>query len=94
MTLVSNAAAISRSVQPSPASDVSALSRMRAFVINCADRLPELITASSRSRSSVLNFTTYFFAPVPVPATNHLHPRPGGGYRDSEMLPSFKDASD
>jgi hypothetical protein len=31
---------------------------MRAFVINCADRLPELITASNRSRSSVLNFTT------------------------------------
>src|SRR5277367_5641695 len=78
LTLVSNAATISRSVQPSPASDVSALSRMRAFVINCADRLPELISAASRSRSSVLNFTTYFFAPVPVPATNHLHPRPRG----------------
>jgi len=49
------------------ASEVS--SRMRAFVINCADRLPDLIIASSRSRSSALNFTTYFFAPVPVPAT-------------------------
>src|SRR5271155_2908782 len=78
LTLASSAAAISLSVQPSPASEVSAFSRMRAFVISCADRLPELITASSRSRSSMLNFTTYFFAPVPVPATNHLHPRPGG----------------
>jgi hypothetical protein len=48
LTLVSNAAAISPSVQPSPASDVSAFSRMRAFVINCADRLPDLIVASSR----------------------------------------------
>jgi hypothetical protein len=36
LTLVSNAAAISPSVQPSPASEVSAFSRMRAFVINCA----------------------------------------------------------
>src|SRR5271154_3077522 len=78
LTLASSAAAISLSVQPSPASEVSAFSRMRAFVISCADRLPELITASSRSRSSMLNFTTYFFAPVPAPATNHLHPRPGG----------------
>src|ERR1700690_2999267 len=78
LTLASSSAAISLSVQPSPASEVSAFSRMRAFVISCADRLPELITASSRSRSSMLNFTTYFFAPVPVPATNHLHPRPGG----------------
>src|SRR5208283_2755994 len=78
LTLVSNAAAISRSVQPSPASDASALSRILAFVISCADRLPELISASSRSRSSALNFTTYFFAPVLVPATNHLHPRPAG----------------
>src|SRR5208283_1711593 len=48
------------------------------FVISCADRLPELISASSRSRSSALNFTTYFFAPVLVPATNHPHPRPAG----------------
>src|SRR5208283_729135 len=59
-------------------SDASALSRILAFVISCADRLPELISASSRSRSSALNFTTYFFAPVLVPATNHLHPRPAG----------------
>src|ERR1700691_955403 len=78
LTLASSAAAISLSVQPSPASEVSAFSRMRAFVISCADRLPELTTASRSSRSSMLNFTTYFFAPVSVPDTNHLHPRPGG----------------
>src|ERR1700722_6923286 len=87
LTLVSNAAAISPSVQPSPASEVSAFSRMRAFVINCADRLPDLIIASSRSRSSAHNFTTYFFAPVPVPATNQLHPRPGGVATEIQKCP-------
>jgi len=78
LRLVSNAAAISRSVQPSPASEVSAFSRIRAFVISCADRLPEPMSASSRARSCELNFTTYFLTPAPVPATNHLHPRPDG----------------
>ena len=93
--LTSNATAISRSVQLSPASDVSALSRMRAFVISCPDRLPELIAASSCYRSSVLNFTTHFIVPVLVPATNYLHPRHRRrGHRDLEMPPSFKDASD
>src|ERR1700691_2901353 len=87
LTLASHAAAISPSVQPSPASDVSAFSRMRAFVINCADRLPDLIIASSRSRSSAHNFTTYFFAPVPVPATNQLHPRPSGVATEIQKCP-------
>src|SRR5208337_4038331 len=87
LTLVSNAAAISRSVQPSPASDASALSRILAFVISCADRLPELISASRRSRSSALNFTTYFFATVLVPATNHPHPRPAGAGTESQKCP-------
>src|SRR5580658_5738147 len=49
LTLVSNAAAISPSVQPSPASEVSAFSRMRAFVINCADRLPDLSPRVARA---------------------------------------------
>src|SRR5277367_6430355 len=39
--LVSSAAAIALSLQPSPASDTSALRRMRALVSNCARLLPE-----------------------------------------------------
>jgi hypothetical protein len=41
-------------VDPAARSRVAAFSRMRAFVINCADRLPDLITASSRSRKYVV----------------------------------------
>src|SRR5208283_449067 len=48
LTQVSNAAEISPSVQPSPASDASAFSRIRAFVNVCVDRLPELSIAPSR----------------------------------------------
>ena len=78
LMLVSNAAAISLSLHPSPASDVYALNRILALVIICAEFLPERTIASSRSRSSPPNFTTYFFAPVLVPATNYPHPRPVG----------------
>jgi len=49
-------------------------------VISCADRLPELITASSRSRSSVLNFTTYLFAPT---GEGILDKREAGGKFDA-----------
>ena len=77
------------------AADASALSRILAFVISCADRLPELISASSRSRSSALNFTTYFFAPVLCPCHESLPSSPRRRrHRNSEMPPSFKDASD
>src|SRR5271167_3983217 len=73
--LVSNAAEIALSLQPSPASDTSAFNRMRAFVSDCAGCLPAQIIASSRSRSSALNFTTYFLTEISLPATNHLHRR-------------------
>ena len=59
----------------SPASDTSAFNRMRAFVSDCAGCLPAQIIASSRSRSSALNFTTYFLTEISLPATNHLHRR-------------------
>ena len=45
--LVSSAAAIRLSLQPSPASDTSAFKRMRAFVSSCAERLPERIKSLS-----------------------------------------------
>ncbi len=75
LMLVSNAAEIVLSLQPSPASDRSAFSRMRALVSDCAGCLPARIIASSRSRSSALNFTTYFLTEISLPATNHLHRR-------------------
>jgi hypothetical protein len=46
---------------------------MRAFVSNCAGRLPAWVNASSRSRSSAVNLTTYFLTAISFPATNHLH---------------------
>src|SRR5208337_4863450 len=75
LMLVSNAAESALSLQPSPASDTSAFSRMRAFVSDCAGCLPAQIIASSRSRSSALNLTTYFLTEISLPATNHLHRR-------------------
>src|SRR5271167_1170648 len=72
-TLVSSAAAIRLSLQPSPASDTSAFKRMRAFVNSCAERLPLLINSSSWARSSAVNRTTYFLTAISFTATNHLH---------------------
>src|SRR5208337_4086831 len=74
--LVSSATEIALSLHPSPASDTSAFKRIRAFVSDCAGCLPEPVIASSRSRSSALNLTTYFLtAAISLPATNHLHRR-------------------
>src|SRR5208337_1900466 len=75
LMLVSNAAEIALSLQPSPASDTSAFSRMRAFVSDCAGCLPAQSIASSCSRSFALSFTTYFLTEISLPATNHLHRR-------------------
>src|ERR1700689_4717481 len=71
--LVSSAAAIRLSLQPSPSSDTSDFSRMRAFVSSWAERLPLRINSSSWARSSVLNRTTYFLTAISFPTTNHLH---------------------
>src|SRR6266404_5134490 len=49
------------SLQPSPASETSAFSNIRAFSSRCAGLFPFRISASSRSRSSALNRTTYLF---------------------------------
>src|SRR4051812_41108274 len=61
-TLVSRAAAISQSRHPSPASEASAFSRIRALVSCRAGCLPTRISVLSRSRSSSPSFTTYFSA--------------------------------
>src|ERR1700741_3297765 len=71
--LVSSAAAIRLSLQPSPRSDTSAFRRMRAFVSSWAERLPLRINSSSWARSSALNRTTYFLTAIFFPTTNHLH---------------------
>src|SRR3954453_6217557 len=58
--LVSSAVTMRLSLQPSPASETSALSRIRAFRIAAAGCLPLLIKSSSADRSSRLRRTTYF----------------------------------
>src|SRR3981189_2822297 len=52
------------SLQPSPASDASAFKNRRALSSRCAGLFPFRISASSRSRSSLLNRTTYFFTEI------------------------------
>src|SRR5208282_16609 len=71
-TLVSRAAAIRLSLHPSPASEASACSRMRAFTNWRARCLPLRINVLSRSRSSSLSFTTYFFMVACFAVTTHL----------------------
>ena len=91
LTLASSAAAISLSVQPSPASEVSAFSRMRAFVISCADRLPELITASSCSRSSHAQFHHVLLRPCTRPCHELAPSSPRRrGHRDLRNAPKFQ----
>src|SRR5215831_1053650 len=51
-------------LQPSPRSDTSAFSRMRAFVSSWGERLPLRINSSSWARSSALNRTTYFLTAI------------------------------
>src|ERR1035437_9742270 len=93
LMLVSSAAEMALSLHPSPASEMSAFSRMRALVSICAELLPARTKPSSRSRSSALNFTTYFLTAISFPATNLLHRCPRSD-RDSEKHHRFKDAGD
>src|SRR5271167_4847099 len=79
-TLVSSAAAISLSLQHAPASDASAFNRMRAFSTCRAARFPVPIKVPSRSRSSSLSVTTYFFTAACLAVTNHLR-----HYRNSRI---------
>src|SRR5216683_3712665 len=62
--LVSSALMIRLSLQPSPASDASAFNNIRALSSRWAGLFPFRISASSRSRSSPLSRTTYFFTEI------------------------------
>src|SRR5262252_1194521 len=61
VALVSSVLTIWLSLHPSPPSETSAFSRIRAFISRCAELFPFRIIASSCSRFSVLSLTTYFF---------------------------------
>ena len=78
-TLVSRASAIWLSLHPSPASEMSAFSRMRALVSCRAGCLPIRINALRRSRSSSLSVTTAF-----------LHGNPFRGHDASPSLRSYR----
>src|SRR5438445_3179416 len=62
--LVSRALMIRLSLQPSPGSETSAFSNIRAFSNRCAGLFPFRISASSCPRSSALNRTTYLFTEI------------------------------
>jgi hypothetical protein len=62
-TWCSRAVTIRRSHQPPPASEISALSRMRALRTWVAGCLPVRMNASSASRSASLSRTTYVLSP-------------------------------
>src|ERR1019366_3862254 len=59
--LVSMASTIWLSLHPSPASEMSAFNKIRAFISLCAGLLPFRISIASSSRLPPLNRTTYFF---------------------------------
>src|SRR5258708_9436809 len=59
--LVSRASMIRLSLHPLPASETSAFNKIRAFSTRRAGLFPFRIRVSSRSRSSPLSLTTYFF---------------------------------
>jgi hypothetical protein len=64
--------AILLSLQPSLSSETSAFNRTRAFVSNCAERLPEPIKSVSFARSSAPSRTTYFLTTISYSVANHL----------------------
>ena len=81
------------SLHPSPASETSAFNKIRAFSSRCAGLFPFRISASSRSRSSALNRTTYLFTEFAFAAMIPSAAIKGG---KSESLNPFKlvEASD
>src|SRR6266404_1279151 len=62
--LVSRASMIRLSLHPLPASETSAFNKIRAFSTRRAGLFPFRISVSSRSRSSPLSLTTYFFTEI------------------------------
>jgi hypothetical protein len=62
--LVSRASMIRLSLHPLPPSETSAFNKIRAFSTRRAGLFPFRINVSSRSRSSPLSLTTYFFTKI------------------------------
>src|SRR5215813_7833364 len=62
--LVSRASMIRLSLHPLPASETSAFNKIRAFSTRRAGLFPFRSNVSSRSRSSPLSLTTYFFTEI------------------------------
>src|SRR5256884_1413393 len=62
--LVSRASMIRLSLPPLPASETSAFNKIRALSTRRAGLFPFRINVSSRSRSSPLSLTTYFFTEI------------------------------
>lgn len=80
--LVSSALAISLSLHPAPASEASAFSRMRALTNWPARCFPVWISVVSRSRSSSLSLTMYFFTAACFAVTTHLRRFRSQRFRD------------
>src|SRR4029450_4734459 len=62
--LGSRASMVRVSLHPLPASETSAFNKIRAFSTRRAGLFPFRIRVSSRSRSSPLSLTTYFFTEI------------------------------
>src|SRR5258708_5929374 len=62
--LVSRASMIRLSLHPLPASETSAFNKIHAFSTRRAGLFPFRISVSSRSRSSPVSLTTYFFTEI------------------------------
>ena len=75
------------SLHPLPASETSAFNKIRAFSTRHAGLFPFRINVSSRSRSSPLSLTTYFFTEISFAAM--IAPFAGRG-DESESPNPFK----
>src|SRR5487761_441652 len=94
--LVSKARTIRLPLQPARPSETSAFNNIRAFNSRRAGLLPFRMRASSRSRSSALNRTTYFFTeisfvdmmttPAQIIARGVNHPAPEKGITNSIQI--------
>src|SRR6266481_203117 len=71
--LVSRASMIRLSLHPLPASETSAFNKIRALSTRRAGLFPFRISVSSRSRSSPLSLTTYFFTEISFAAMIASH---------------------
>jgi hypothetical protein len=74
------------SLHPLPAYETSAFNKIRAFNTRRAGLFPFRISVSSRSRSSPLSLTTYFFTEISFAAM--IAPFAGRGDEANHQIPS------